>query len=38
AEVTYKGGVVNVAITWGDQRWDPDDPDKATTFALATEL
>lgn len=38
AEVTYNGGVVNVAITWGDQRWDPDDPDKATTFALATEL
>ncbi len=38
AEVTYKGGVVNVAITWGDQRWDPDDPDKTTTFALATEL
>ncbi|WP_414495014.1 type IV pilus modification protein PilV [Stenotrophomonas maltophilia] len=38
ADVTYNGGVVNVAITWGDQRWDPDDPDKATTFALATEL
>nr|WP_199153679.1 type IV pilus modification protein PilV [Stenotrophomonas maltophilia] len=38
AEVTYNGGVVRVAITWGDQRWDPDDPDKATTFALATEL
>ncbi|WP_369038516.1 type IV pilus modification protein PilV [Stenotrophomonas maltophilia] len=38
AEVTYAAGVVNVAITWGDQRWDPDDPDKATTFALATEL
>ncbi|MCU1196217.1 type IV pilus modification protein PilV [Stenotrophomonas maltophilia] len=38
ADVTFNGGVVNVAISWGDQRWDPDDPDKATTFALATEL
>jgi len=38
ATVSYDGGVVNVAITWGDQRWDPDDPDQTTTFALATEL
>lgn len=38
AEVEYDGGVVSVAITWGDQRWDPDNPDAATTFALATEL
>jgi len=38
AQVDFNGGVVNVAITWGDQRWDPDNPDAATTFALATEL
>lgn len=38
ATVTVDAGVVNVAITWGDQRWDPQDPDKTTTFALATEL
>jgi len=38
AEVTVNGGVVEVAITWGDQRWDPQNPDQATTFALATEL
>ena len=38
AEVTVAGGVARVAITWGDQRWDPQNPDQATTFALATEL
>ena len=38
AEVTYNGGNVRVAVSWGDQRWDPDHPDKATTFALDTEL
>jgi len=38
ATVTMTDGVVDVAITWGDQRWDPQDPDKVTTFALATEL
>ncbi len=38
AQVTINGGVVNVAITWGDQRWDPQNPDQTTTFALATEL
>jgi len=38
AEVSINGGVVRVAITWGDQRWDPQNPDQATTFALATEL
>jgi type IV pilus assembly protein PilV len=38
AQVTINGGVVNVAITWGDQRWDPQNPNQTTTFALATEL
>lgn len=38
ATVSVDGGVVDVAVTWGDQRWDPADPDKATTFSLATEL
>ena len=38
AQVTVAGGVARVAITWGDQRWDPQNPDQTTTFALDTEL
>ncbi|HAI47282.1 MAG TPA: type IV pilus modification protein PilV [Stenotrophomonas sp.] len=38
AEVTYDEGEVQVAITWADERWDPDNPDKPTTFALETRL
>lgn len=38
AQVTYTDGAVQIAITWGDQRWDPDDPDRATTFSLETRI
>lgn len=38
ADVVYNDGNVRVAITWGDQRWDPDNPDAETEFALATRL
>ncbi len=38
AEVTVNGGAVRVAITWGDQRWDTQNPDQNTTFDLVTEL
>lgn len=38
AQVTVNSGAVTVAITWGDQRWDPKNPDQTTTFALETEL
>lgn len=38
ATVTYNNGAVEVAITWGDQRWSRDAPNAATTFALVTQL
>lgn len=38
AQVDYENGVVSVAISWGDQRWDADNPDEETTFALETRL
>lgn len=38
AEVTINDGAVSVAITWGDQRWDPQNPDQTTTFGLETQL
>jgi type IV pilus assembly protein PilV len=38
AEVTYTNGIVDVAISWGDQRWDVENPDEETTFALRTRL
>lgn len=38
AQVDVDNGEVTVAITWGDQRWDPQNPDQTTTFALETEL
>ncbi|WP_349984785.1 type IV pilus modification protein PilV [Stenotrophomonas sp. WHRI 8082] len=38
ATVTYANGAVSVAVTWGDQRWNRDAPDTATTFALETHL
>lgn len=38
AEVVMNNGQVRVAITWGDQRWDPQNPDQTTTFDLVTEL
>lgn len=31
-------GVVNVGITWADQRWSADKPTETTTFALQTQL
>lgn len=31
-------GQVTVAISWGDQRWDPSAPDSLTTFGLTTTL
>ncbi|MDH5823828.1 type IV pilus modification protein PilV [Luteimonas sp. RD2P54] len=36
ARVTYAAGLVTVAVSWGDQRWNPASPD--TTFELTTRL
>ncbi|NIK02065.1 type IV pilus modification protein PilV [Xanthomonas cannabis] len=38
ATVTYVNGVATVSISWGDQRWDKDNPDTITSFALRTEI
>ncbi|MCC5072314.1 MULTISPECIES: type IV pilus modification protein PilV [Xanthomonas] len=38
ATVTYANGVATVSISWGDQRWDKDNPDTLTSFALRTEI
>lgn len=38
AMVTYNNGVVAVTISWGDERWNPEDPDTETSFALTTRL
>ncbi|MNM38826.1 hypothetical protein D3C81_495900 [compost metagenome] len=38
AQVTYTAGVVTVAISWGDQRWDAKDPDSLTSFGMTTQL
>ncbi|AOY66288.1 type IV pilus modification protein PilV [Xanthomonas perforans] len=38
ATVTYANGVATVSISWGDQRWDKDNPDAVTSFALRTEI
>lgn len=38
AAVTYADGDVRVTITWGDQRWDPQNPDQATSFVVETRL
>ena len=31
-------GMVTVGIAWGDQRWDPANPDGRTTFTLVSQL
>lgn len=39
AAVTYaNNGDVRVTIGWGDQRWDPENPDETTSFVLETRL
>ncbi|NJC47427.1 UNVERIFIED_ORG: type IV pilus assembly protein PilV [Xanthomonas campestris] len=38
ATVTYVNGVATVAISWGDQRWDKENPEAVTSFALRTEI
>lgn len=38
AAVTYADGDVRLTITWGDQRWDPQNPDQATAFVVETRL
>lgn len=38
AGVTYADGVVQVTITWGDQRWDAQNPNEATSFVVSTRL
>ncbi|MGY0611126.1 type IV pilus modification protein PilV [Luteimonas sp. A501] len=38
AAVLYNNSTVTVTISWGDQRWDPDNPDAETDFALTTRL
>lgn len=38
ARVEFNNNNVLVAIAWGDNRWDPEDPDTETEFALTTRL
>ncbi|GHH52937.1 MULTISPECIES: type IV pilus modification protein PilV [Gammaproteobacteria] len=38
ATVVNANGQVTVGISWGDQRWDKDDPDALTTFTLVSQL
>ena len=38
ARVEFNNSNVSVAIVWGDNRWDPEDPDTETEFALITRL
>lgn len=38
ATVNYAGGLVTVSISWGDQRWDANEPDALTTFTMTTQL
>lgn len=38
ATVTVNNGVATVAISWADERWNPDAPDSPTTFAVQTQL
>lgn len=38
AQVAYADGVVEVTISWGDQRWDETNPDAATAFVVRTRL
>lgn len=38
AVVTLNDGVANVAITWGDQRWDTDASKRSATFSTETRL
>ena len=38
ATVVNANGQVTVGIAWGDQRWDPANPDGRTTFTLVSQL
>lgn len=39
AQVNYSGyGDVTIVIDWGDQRWDEENPDALTSFAVSTRL
>lgn len=38
ATVNINSGVVTVGISWGDQRWDRNNPETPTTFTLVTRL
>ncbi len=38
AQVQLVDGEATVTVSWGDQRWDPDDPDAATSFSLVSRL
>lgn len=38
ATVTFNNNNAQVTIAWGDNRWDPEDPDTETEFALTTRL
>lgn len=38
ATITHVNGVVQVSISWGDQRWDRNTPDAETTFQLTSRL
>lgn len=38
ATVTYADGDVRLVITWGDQRWDAQNPNQTTSFVVETRL
>ena len=38
ATVLNANGRVTVGIAWGDQRWDPQNPNARTTFTLVSQL
>ncbi|KGT84560.1 pilus assembly protein PilV, partial [Xanthomonas vasicola] len=38
ATVLNNNGQVTVGISWGDQRWDANNPNAQTTFTLVSQL
>lgn len=38
AQVTLVNGLATVTVSWGDQRWDEDNPDASTSFTLSSRL
>ncbi len=38
AQVTLVQGEATVTVSWGDERWNQDDPDATTSFTLVSRL